>query len=146
MRSLSIIMFLASVSGACTTSAGVESRATGPQAQSAPSGMIRGVVRNEDGWELGEIAVLAISENGGSRTGFSDRRGIYRIEDLAPGTYTLRVRRGTSLVLERTVTVSGGISRDVHLRVPTEYGDRPEQRSKPVVDRSLIHSSASRAW
>tara|TARA_R110002096_G_scaffold433887_5_gene653918 strand:+ start:30955 stop:31401 length:447 start_codon:yes stop_codon:yes gene_type:complete len=146
MRLLTIIVLASTVSGGCVATISSAPEAASPQAHTVHrSGMIRGVIQNEHGWELSNIAVLAISNDGtGSRMGYSDRQGIYQIDDLAPGSYTLRVRRGSALVLEQTVRVAGGSSREVHLRVPAVFGDRPDQRERPIVDRSLIRSSRIR--
>lgn len=146
MRLLSIIVLASTATTGCVVTASSPAPTKSTQTRPAyASGVIRGVVRNEHGWELSEITVVAISGEGtGSRAGYSDRQGIYTIDDLAQGTYTLRVRRGSALVLEQTVWVEGGSSRDVHLRVPAEFGDRPDQRERPIVDRSLIRSSRIR--
>lgn len=146
MRVLTIIALASAVSGGCVATISSPPGAAPSQAHSVHrSGMIRGVIQNEHGWELSEIAVLAISNDGtGSRMGYSDRQGIYTIDDLAPGSYTLRVRRGSALVLEQEVRVAGGTSRDVDMRVPAVFGDRPDQRDRPIVDRALIRSSRIR--
>ncbi len=146
MRLLFIIVFATTgLLGGCAATTSRPLPSGTAEARPTHNSMIRGVVRNEHGWELSEISVLAISNEGtGSRTGYSDHQGIYRIDDLAPGTYTLRVRRGSALVLEQTIRVSSGTYRNLHLRLPAMFGDRPDQRARPIVDRSLIRSSRIR--
>ncbi|MCP4448108.1 MAG: carboxypeptidase-like regulatory domain-containing protein [Myxococcales bacterium] len=143
IQSLFAIAIAAAVTSSCSTAVDLSPTSSSQDYETGKAGMIRGIVSNEHGWELGEIVVLAVSDEGtGSRIGYSDTHGIYSIHDLAPGDYTLRVRRGTAFVLEQRVKVAEGTSRDVHLRLPAVYGDRPDQRNRPIVDRSLIRSTA----
>ena len=126
-----------------TTSAGsaapqIGVSGAGEVGHSTTPASIRGVVRNEHGWELAGIVVMAVSAQGSaSRAGYTDPHGVYSIGELTPGTYTLHVQRGSQIVLERQVQLTTA-TLDIPLRVPAAFGDRPDQRGRPIVDRSLL--------
>lgn len=102
---------------------------------------IRGIVRNEHGWELSRLLILVKSEQRGSRSGITDSKGLYRIEGLYPGTYTLQISRGQKLVHESELRISGKAGREANFFVPAQFGDRPDERERPIVDRALVSSS-----
>ncbi len=116
----------------------VQGAGAGEVGPSTMPASIRGVVRNEHGWELAGIVVMAVSAEGSaSRAGYTDLYGVYSIGELAPGMYTLHVQRGNQVVLERRVQLTA-TTHDMPLRVPAAFGDRPDQRGRPIVDRSLL--------
>ncbi len=108
-------------------------------ASTPAEGLVRGVVRNEQGWELEGLQVLALSEEGrGSRIGVTDSKGLYFIHGLSDGTYLLRVSRGSQIVAERKLRVQTDSAIDTHFIIPVRYLDRPDQRGGPIVKRHFV--------
>lgn len=119
--------------GACTGLPEVEM--VSPSADA----LVRGVVRNEQGWELEGLQILALSEEGlGSRVSMTDAKGLYSIDGLSVGTYTIRVSRGSKVVAERQLRIQTNSAVDTHFVVPVQYLDRPDQRGGPIVERHFV--------
>lgn len=146
MRAL--LALLLSMGSACTLATSTTTGSSGGAEPALRSGsearVIRGTVRNEHGFELGGLLVLAVAEEQPSRTGYTDAQGNYSIEALTPGAYVLRVWRGPEVVAERCVEVGELPVRDTHFIVPERFGDRPEHRRRAIVDRALVSSSPRR--
>ena len=90
-------------------------------AQSAPEGTIRGYVRDSQGAVLPGVAVTATDTTAGvARTAVTDSEGVYRLVNLAPGTYTLTAElQGFSRFVRDSVVVRTGlnIGVDITLKV-----------------------------
>lgn len=136
MHTSCLIVAALALTSACSAAPQIAVHGAGEVAMPAS---IRGVVRNEHGWELAGIVVMAVSAEGNtSRAGYTDPHGVYSIGELAPGRYTLHVQRGSQVVLERRVQLTSTTTHDMPLRVPAAFGDRPDQRGRPIVDRALL--------
>ena len=133
------IVFLIATLSACSVGVSTAIEAARP----APGpGFLRGQVQNDRGFHLSGLSVLAISqERGGSRTGLTDDNGIFVINDLQPGSYCLVILRGSSPVAERSLEFRSATARDIHLIVPTIFGDSPSERDRPIVDRALLSTT-----
>ncbi len=138
MHASCLIAVALALTSACSAAPQIAVHGAGEVGASTTPASIRGVVRNEHGWELAGIVVMAVSAEGSaSRAGYTDPHGVYSIGALAPGRYTLHVQRGSQIVLERRVQLTA-TTLDLPLRVPAAFGDRPDQRGRPIVDRSLL--------
>ena len=94
--------------------------ATGASAQGLQTGMLSGVVKDQQGLPLPGATVTATSPvPQGERTAVTDAIGAYNVRGLPPGTYTVRFQfAGTSDLTQTAVVPLGGIAElDATLRL-----------------------------
>ena len=65
--------------------------ATSAMAQTSTTGSIEGTVTDVNGAAVPGVTVTAVREGGRSGTGTSNDEGIYRINNLEPGRYTVTI-------------------------------------------------------
>lgn len=84
---------------------------------SAQTGSVQGRVRDDEGSAVYGATVRVARQGMGERATSTDRLGFFRVDDLAPGTYTLRVSGLGYGEAEQTVAVTAGEAAEVELAI-----------------------------
>lgn len=78
---------------------------------------VQGIVVSGTGTPLEDVAVTLEADGEQRYEGFTDRNGFYRIVGIAPGSYTLRIRRIGYSDREQEITLGAGERRTVTVRM-----------------------------
>src|SRR5262245_29115416 len=91
----------------------------GASAQVAPASELRGSVRDQTNGAVAGASVSLFARDGRSRSATTDAQGAYRIDHLAPGRYTIVVRRSGFMEFTADLDLRSArtVSRDVVLKV-----------------------------
>src|SRR2546421_612103 len=95
-------------------------------AAQTPEGSIRGYARDEQGAILPGVAITAKAANAVSYTAVTDAGGLYRLQNVQPGTYQVTAElQGFSKLVQDNVDVRAGLN--VALDLTLKVGQVTEQ-------------------
>ncbi|HEY3929811.1 MAG TPA: carboxypeptidase regulatory-like domain-containing protein [Candidatus Koribacter sp.] len=112
----------------------------------AAAGELRGKVTDPSGAVVQNATVTATSANGKVAKATSNAQGIYELNGLAPGSYTVTVSaKGFTLDTEPAVTVTAGATQpfDIALQIAVEKEQVQVQSSNTQVDTSADNNASA---